>query len=119
MNSRKTGREDGYLGCQLVTVIIILAVAGTVLYGGISLINSEPNAMCGSSILKEGQTCERVSRSSGEAIGTFDADGARRGDNLARDFFGWIIIAIGGAIGFVGFLILYHSIYPRIRPDKP
>ena len=112
------GGKAATLGCALIAVAVCLGGGGALLYGGIALITSEPAAVCGASILEEGEECSKVSRSSGESLYSFDADTARWQDDIGGNIFGGFLVLLGGILILPGIVVACRAVTGRIFTEE-
>ncbi|MGW4234905.1 hypothetical protein ACWEF9_37515 [Streptomyces sp. NPDC004980] len=95
-------RKVGQWGCVSIVVLVLLTAGIWVGLVGKDMIVDEPPALCGGQIMEEGQTCESYSRSSGKTTDTFGAEEAANQQDTAKDFFGWVVVVIGGTMALAG-----------------
>ncbi|MFE6768543.1 hypothetical protein ACFVFD_06170 [Streptomyces fimicarius] len=112
------GGNAGQWGCMSIVVLALLAAGIWVGLLGRDMILDTPPALCGSQVIEEGETCEHYSRSTGGTTDSFGADEAADRQDSAKDFFGWIVVAIGGAIGLAGVGIAVLAVKYR-KDDRP
>lgn len=55
---------------------------------------------------------------SGEELDSFDADEAKNRQNNAKDFFGWVVSLIGGAVTAGGCALMHTAIKYRMGADQ-
>lgn len=103
-------------GCLIPIVMTIVAAGIAVIMFGKGMVDSEPPALCGSQVMEEGQECVR---GSGDSAVRFGADEARQEQDSAKDFFGWIVILVGGGVSLGGVGILWLAIKYRKEPHPP
>ncbi|WP_433544413.1 hypothetical protein ACQPZG_04340 (plasmid) [Streptomyces sp. CA-294286] len=101
MTNKAVGKA-GQWGCMSVVVIALLGAGIWVGLLGRDMIADTPPALCGSRVLEEGQTCESYSRSTGRTTDTFGAEEAANKQDTAKDFFGWVVVAVGGTLTLAG-----------------
>ncbi|WP_432121112.1 hypothetical protein [Streptomyces sp. S1] len=101
MTGKAMGKA-GEWGCVSIVVLVLLTAGLWVGLVGKDMIADEPPALCGSRVMEEGQTCERYSRSTGKTTDTFGAEEAADQQDTAKDFFGWIVVAIGSSLALAG-----------------
>ncbi|WP_307669084.1 hypothetical protein [Streptomyces sp. V2I9] len=98
------------LGCAIPIALVIAAAGVALLMYSWDLTQSEANAVCGSSVMEEGQTCMV---GSGEGAVHRSADDMRSGENAAQKIFGWAGVLAGGAIALGGGALMVAVIRNR------
>ncbi|MFE3560439.1 hypothetical protein ACFXKW_37155 [Streptomyces sp. NPDC059193] len=115
--TRESKGKASHWGCVTPVVLVLVAAGIWIALIGKDMIADEPPALCGSRIMEEGETCERYSRSTGKTTDTFGADESRKEQDISKDIFGWIFVAVGGVVGLAGVGLMGLAI--KYRPGGP
>ncbi|MFI5722292.1 hypothetical protein [Streptomyces cyaneofuscatus] len=110
--------KAGQWGCVSVVVLVLLTAGIWVGLVGKDMIADKPPALCGSRVMEEGEKCESYSRSTGGTTDTFDAEEAADRQDSAKDFFGWIVLAFGGALTLAGVGVAVLAVKYRKDPAE-
>ena len=112
MTSAKRKNQDN-IGCSVAIVLVLVAIAAGLMYGGKAIITSDSAAQCGSGELEEGQTCKDV-----DTGHEFGAEEARGRQDTAKDIFGWIFVGVGGLVGVLAIAAAGAAVHYRLHPEK-
>lgn len=115
MTNEPVGKA-GQWGCVSVVVLVLLTAGIWVGLVGKDMIVDKPPALCGSRVMEEGEKCESYSRSTGRTTDTFGAEEAANRQDSAKDFFGWIVVAFGGALTLAGVGVAVLAVKYRKDP---